>query len=93
MMAHSTGISKATRVSPFEAMFEYTPNAVHWPNMDDIVHMPEHHDQNALVRLQQDCIDIQNMAMDMLFAQQWQMLCQNDKPVIRKQRWCPANRK
>jgi transposase InsO family protein len=91
MMAHNTAISKATRVSPFEAMFGYTPNAAHWPNMDDIVHTQERHDQDALVRLQQDRIDIQNTAADMLFAQQRQMLRQNDRPAIQKQRWRPAN--
>jgi hypothetical protein len=91
MMAHNTAISKATKVSPFEVMFGYTPNAAHWPNMDDIVHTPERHDQDALVRLQQDRTDIQNTAADMLFAQQRQMLRLNDKPAVRKQRWRPAN--
>jgi hypothetical protein len=93
MMAHNTVISKATKVSPFEVMFGYTPNATHWPNMDDIVHMPERHDQDTLVWLQQDRTNIQNTAGDMLFVQQRQMLCQNDRPAIRKQRWHLANGK
>jgi hypothetical protein len=84
MMAHNTGVHKGTKSSPFEAMFGYSPNTVHWPNMEDIVHAPQEDltSQDAITRLQNNRSEIRDAAKDALYLQQSQMLRANDNARV-----------
>jgi len=92
MMAHNTAVHKGTKTSPFEAMFGYSPNTVHWPNMEDIVHPPQEHtaSQDALTRLQNNRNEIRDACKDALVLQQSQMLKANDRArTPGETRWRP----
>ena len=94
MMSYNTAVHKGTRVSPFEAMFGYTPNAFHWPNIDDVIHSrkPTTVKEDPLARLMDDRAEIRDTAKDALYLQQQHMLraSENGRKNASK-RWKPKN--
>jgi len=69
-LGYNTSIHRATRTSPFEAMFGYTPNVVHFPNLYkifDIRDNPGLTEQQAQAQLRNDREDIRTNVKDLLF--------------------------
>jgi len=80
VMQHNTAVHKATRSSPFQLMFGYTPNFAHWPNLEDIVHAQDG-DTASDPTTRQSLLqkEVRANARDMLHLAQQQQLRQNDR--------------
>jgi len=91
-MQHNTAVHKATRSSPFQLMFGYSPNFALWPNLDDIVHARDvltASDPATRQSLLQR--EVRANARDMLHLGQQQQLRQNDRARLAAA-WRPAQK-